>query len=238
MRSTAAPGSIELDPRLERRADEVLIEKQRASAFWGTPLGAYLTGRKIDTLIITGCSTSGCIRATAESAHNENYHTIVVREAVGDRHPLAHECNLTDIDLRYGDVVAADDVIAYLRTRENQPDPKGAVCHDHHAASVRWILGFGSGGHRRRPSAGGQRLRARRPAHYPCDLGRRYQRPRPDAGVGVVGGADRDGGAAEPGGLSAGHRLAGFPAFAGREVDGIAGWQALRVFAAQGREVA
>ncbi len=112
-------GSIELDPRLQRRAEEVLIEKQRASAFWGTPLGAYLIGRKIDTLIITGCSTSGCIRATAEAAHNENYHTIVVRDAVGDRHPLAHECNLTDIDLRYGDVVAADDVIAYLRARNS-----------------------------------------------------------------------------------------------------------------------
>lgn len=115
-------GAIELDPRLDRRAVEVLIEKQRASAFWGTPLGAYLTGRRIDTLIITGCSTSGCIRATAESAHNENYHTIVVGNAVGDRHPVAHQCNLTDIDLRYGDVVSADAVIAYLRTREIQPE--------------------------------------------------------------------------------------------------------------------
>ncbi len=95
-------GAIELDPRLNRLPSEILIEKQRASAFWGTPLSAYLVGRKIDTLIITGCSTSGCVRATAEAAHNENYHTIVVGDAVGDRHPLAHECNLTDIDLRYG----------------------------------------------------------------------------------------------------------------------------------------
>lgn len=110
--------AIELDPRLERRADEILIEKQRASAFWGTPLDSYLIGRKIDTLIITGCSTSGCIRGTAEAAHNANYHTIVVGDAVGDRHPLAHECNLTDIDLRYGDVVPTDDVIAYLRARK------------------------------------------------------------------------------------------------------------------------
>lgn len=111
-------GAIELDQRLERRVDEILIEKQRASAFWGTPLDAYLIGRKIDTLIITGCSTSGCIRATAEAAHNANYHTIVVAEAVGDRHPLAHEANLTDIDMRYGDVVSVDDVITYLRKRD------------------------------------------------------------------------------------------------------------------------
>lgn len=111
-------GSIELDPRLSRRENEVLIEKQRASAFWGTPLSAYLVGRKVDTLIITGCSTSGCIRATAESAHNENYHTVVVRDAVGDRHPLAHECNLTDIDLRYADVVPTERIVAYLLERK------------------------------------------------------------------------------------------------------------------------
>jgi len=110
-------GATELDPRLHRRSDEILIEKQRASAFWGTPLSAYLIGRGIDTLIVTGCSTSGCVRATAEAAHNDNYHTIIAADAVGDRHPLAHECNLTDIDLRYGDVVSTDDVLAYLRTQ-------------------------------------------------------------------------------------------------------------------------
>ena len=107
-------GAHELDPRLQRRPDEILIEKQRASAFWGTPLSAYLIGRKIDTLIITGCSTSGCIRGTAESGHNENYHTIVAGDAVGDRHPLAHECNLIDIDMRFADVMPTDAVLAAL----------------------------------------------------------------------------------------------------------------------------
>lgn len=107
--------SVEIDPRLERRSDEVLIEKQRASAFWGTAFGAHLIRHGVDTLIIVGCSTSGCIRATAESAHNENYHAIVVADAVGDRHMLAHECNLTDIDLRYADVLHSADVIGYLQ---------------------------------------------------------------------------------------------------------------------------
>jgi nicotinamidase-related amidase len=110
-----ADSMAELDPRLDRRADEPLFVKPRASAFWGTPFDAYLTARNIDTLIITGCSTSGCIRATAESAHNRNLHAIVVQEAVGDRSEVAHEANLTDIDLRYADVEGLDDVVAYLR---------------------------------------------------------------------------------------------------------------------------
>lgn len=110
----AGSALTELDPRLERRPDEPLIVKPRASAFWGTAFDAHLFAHRIDTLIITGCSTSGCIRATAESAHNLNLHPIVVREAVGDRSATAHECNLTDIDLRYGDVVGVDETIEYL----------------------------------------------------------------------------------------------------------------------------
>ncbi len=109
-------GLSELDPRLERRASEPLIIKPRASAFWGTAFDAHLVSLSVDTLIITGCSTSGCVRATAESAHNLNLHPIVVEEAVGDRSPEAHLANLTDIDLRYGDVTAISDVIFYLKT--------------------------------------------------------------------------------------------------------------------------
>ncbi len=112
-------GLPDLDPRLERRADEILVEKQRASAFWGTPFGAYLTARRADTLIITGCSTSGCVRSTAESAHNAGLHTIIAQEAVGDRSALAHECNLIDIDMRFGDVVPTSDVVNYLNSRRS-----------------------------------------------------------------------------------------------------------------------
>jgi len=111
----AGSSMVELDPRLNRRPDEPLLVKPRASVFWGTPFDSYLVGGGIDTLIITGCSTSGCVRATAESAHNVNLHTIVVREAVGDRSPLAHEVNLTDIDLRYADVMSLEDVSSYLK---------------------------------------------------------------------------------------------------------------------------
>jgi maleamate amidohydrolase len=110
-------GFTDLDPRLERRPDEILIEKQRASAFWGTPFQAYLTARKVDTLIITGCSTSGCVRSTAESAHNVGLHTIVSEEAVGDRSPVAHACNLIDIDMRFADVVPTREVLGYFARR-------------------------------------------------------------------------------------------------------------------------
>lgn len=110
----AGSDMVELDASLERRPEEPLIVKPRASAFWGTPFDSYLVGRGIDTLIITGCSTSGCVRATAESAHNLNLHTIVVREAVGERSPTAHATNLVDIDMRYADVLDLDDVSRYL----------------------------------------------------------------------------------------------------------------------------
>lgn len=110
----AGSSMVELDASLQRRPEEPLIVKPRASAFWGTPFDSYLVGRTIDTLIITGCSTSGCVRATAESAHNLNLHTIVVREAVGERSPTAHATNLVDIDMRYADVLDLDDVSRYL----------------------------------------------------------------------------------------------------------------------------
>jgi maleamate amidohydrolase len=106
---------VELLPELERRPDEVLIVKQRPSAFFGTTLLSQLVGHRVDTLIITGCSTSGCIRATAESAVDNNLRAIVPREAVGDRCRSAHEANLFDINARYADVVPVAEVVGYLK---------------------------------------------------------------------------------------------------------------------------
>jgi nicotinamidase-related amidase len=105
---------VELLPELERRPDEVLLVKQRPSAFFGTTLLSQLVGHRVDTLIITGCSTSGCIRATAESAVDNNLRAIVPREAVGDRCRSAHEANLFDINARYADVVPVAEVRDYL----------------------------------------------------------------------------------------------------------------------------
>lgn len=105
---------VAVDRRLRRRATETLIEKQFASAFFGTPLASMLTTRGVDTVIVTGVTTSGCVRATAVDALQHGFRTIVPRECVGDRAPGPHEANLLDIDGKYGDVVALDEVLTYL----------------------------------------------------------------------------------------------------------------------------
>jgi maleamate amidohydrolase len=93
-------------------AGELVIVKQYASAFFGTSLASQLHAAGIDTVVLAGCSTSGCIRATAVDAVQHGFHTIVVRDCVGDRHPDPHEANLFDIDSKYGDVVSLDEAIA------------------------------------------------------------------------------------------------------------------------------
>ncbi|MGX5770319.1 isochorismatase family protein [Microbacterium trichothecenolyticum] len=106
---------VELRPSMERRPNEPLVVKPRASAFFGTYVDAMLISEKVDTVIVVGCSTSGCIRATAESAFNRGFHVIVPAEAVGDRSMSAHEANLFDIDARYGDVEPTTEVLDHLR---------------------------------------------------------------------------------------------------------------------------
>jgi nicotinamidase-related amidase len=106
----------EIDPRLAPSDRETVIQKHRASAFYGTTLLSQLVGYQVDTLLITGCSTSGCVRSTAESSFNVGLHTIVVRDCVGDRSPTAHEANLVDIDSRYADLVDSIKAIAYLES--------------------------------------------------------------------------------------------------------------------------
>jgi maleamate amidohydrolase len=94
---------------------EVVVTKQYASAFFGTSLASMLHAAGIDTVVIMGCSTSGCVRATAVDATQNGFRTIVVRECVGDRHRAPHDASLFDIDAKYGDVVDKGDVIDCLR---------------------------------------------------------------------------------------------------------------------------
>ncbi len=95
--------------------DETVITKHYASVFYGTTLAAMLTAKRVDTAILIGCSTSGCIRASSVDAVQHGFRTIVVRDCVGDRHPDVHEANLFDIDSKYGDVVMKAEVIDYLK---------------------------------------------------------------------------------------------------------------------------
>lgn len=97
--------------------DELVIEKKYASAFFGTHIAATLTAQRVDTIIIAGCSTSGCVRATAVDGMQHGFRVIVPRECVGDRAPGPHEANLFDIDGKYGDVTSLDEVLAYLGSR-------------------------------------------------------------------------------------------------------------------------
>jgi maleamate amidohydrolase len=106
----------ELDPRIDFRAGDSLIVKKYASCFFGTDLAARLVSRRIDTLILAGCTTSGCVRATAVDAVQNGFRPMVVREAVGDRSAAAHEQSLFDLDAKYADVVTLEDVMTYLRS--------------------------------------------------------------------------------------------------------------------------
>ena len=105
---------VEIDPRLERREDEVVILKKGASAFFGTNLPSVLVSENVDTIVLCGATTSGCIRATAVDLLQYGYPTLVPRECVGDRARAPHEANLIDIQAKYADVVPVADALSYL----------------------------------------------------------------------------------------------------------------------------
>ena len=105
---------VKLDPRLQRMPDELLLIKKYASAFLGTPLASTLVSRGVDTAVVVGCTTSGCVRATVMDALAHGFRPIVPEEAVGDRAQEPHDANLFDIDSKYGDVVPLAEALAYL----------------------------------------------------------------------------------------------------------------------------
>jgi maleamate amidohydrolase len=105
---------VEIDPRIVPLPGEPVLNKLFASAFFGTPLSSLLTAAGCDSVIVTGASTSGCVRATVVDALQHGYRPVVPREAVGDRNPAAHDANLYDIDAKYGDVMSVDEVVAQL----------------------------------------------------------------------------------------------------------------------------
>jgi nicotinamidase-related amidase len=107
---------VEIDPRLEPREDETIVLKKGASAFFGTNLAAVLVSQRIDSVVLCGATTSGCIRATAIDLLQNGFPTLVPRECVGDRARAPHEANLFDIQAKYADVVSLDDALAYVES--------------------------------------------------------------------------------------------------------------------------
>jgi nicotinamidase-related amidase len=106
--------AVEIDPRLPRRPEDLLVVKKGPSAFFGTALASVLTALGRDTLLVCGATTSGCVRATAVDAVQSGFSVLVPRACVGDRAQGPHEANLFDIQAKYGDVIGLDDALGYL----------------------------------------------------------------------------------------------------------------------------
>ncbi|BCH29369.1 N-carbamoylsarcosine amidase [Mesorhizobium sp. L-8-10] len=111
----AGSPEVEVDGRLHRWQQDRILVKKYASCFFGTDLVPKLTTQGVDTLVIAGCTTSGCVRATAVDACQNGFRPMVVSEAVGDRSAAAHNQSLFDLNAKYADVVKAEEVTARLR---------------------------------------------------------------------------------------------------------------------------
>jgi maleamate amidohydrolase len=105
---------VEIDDRLDRLPGDAVIFKKGASAFFGTNLAAHLSGGGIDTAILTGATTSGCVRASAVDAVQSGFNVLVVADACADRAAPPHDAALYDIDQKYGDVITTADTLSYL----------------------------------------------------------------------------------------------------------------------------
>jgi nicotinamidase-related amidase len=105
---------VEIDPRIAPAADEPVLTKHFASAFFGTDLVDRLRASSVDSVLVAGASTSGCVRATVVDALQHGFRPVVAREAVADRDRAAHDQSLTDIDAKYGDVVALERALEWL----------------------------------------------------------------------------------------------------------------------------
>ena len=106
--------ACEIDERVKPAPGELVIFQSMRVHFAGTPLIGHLIAHRVDTLLITGCSTSACVRATATDAKSNYFKPIIVREAVQDRSEVAHEFTLCDIQARFADVVSTEETLKYL----------------------------------------------------------------------------------------------------------------------------
>lgn len=117
------PGTsaVEVDARIRPGPDETVLEKTVPSAFFGTGLAETLRRLGVDSVIVTGCSTSGCIRASVNDSMSHGFQTLVVAEAVGDRARGPHEANLFDMDTKLADVISLNEALEHLRALPETP---------------------------------------------------------------------------------------------------------------------
>jgi nicotinamidase-related amidase len=106
---------------------DIVISKKKASAFFGTPLASYLIDLGVDTLLVTGVSTSGCVRASVVDGHAYNFRVCIVEEGTFDRSSIAHKVNLFDMHMKYADVVTLADTLRYLEALPARRGPSTGV---------------------------------------------------------------------------------------------------------------
>ena len=123
---TGSP-AVAIDAALGARVDEPVIVKKYPSAFFQTDLQERLMQAGIDTIILVGCTTSVCVRATAIDAMQRQFYPLVVADAVGEFDASLHAVHLKDLDSRYADVLSTDDVLTYLKGLNTNSDRKGSV---------------------------------------------------------------------------------------------------------------
>jgi maleamate amidohydrolase len=116
-RVPVTPDVYEIKSEFKPQSGDVVVTKQRASAFYGTPLLAHVTQLGVQTLIVCGESTSGCVRASAVDAYSNGFHVVLVEECCFDRHLLSHQINLFDLHHKYADVMHVDEVVAHLSNK-------------------------------------------------------------------------------------------------------------------------
>ena len=113
-RGTGDADTMTIRPEFAPQPGDVVITKQRASGFFGTPLSAHLTQLRIDTVIVVGESTSGCVRASVVDGYSHGFHMVMVEECCFDRSDNSHKVNLFDLHHNYADVMHVDEVVAHL----------------------------------------------------------------------------------------------------------------------------
>lgn len=113
----------EIPDMIAPRAGELVIQKTKPSGFFGTPLASYLVGLGVDTVLVTGTTTSGCVRATVIDAFSNNFRTIVVEEGVFDRGEVSHKINLFDMHSKYADVISLEEAKRYVKSAKPALEP-------------------------------------------------------------------------------------------------------------------
>ncbi|MGI9379392.1 MAG: isochorismatase family protein [Methyloligellaceae bacterium] len=103
-------------PELKPHTGEYVINKTQASAFFGTNFAPWLVTNSVDTLVITGCTTSGCVRATAVDSVSYNFRTIIAKDCVGDRALAPHEASLFDLEMKYADMISSEELVREIQS--------------------------------------------------------------------------------------------------------------------------